>query len=348
MEVQVVRFTMKPFWLATGLLACLIVVLVGFCQCGVSLQRFEESRSLMGTYVKVVVYADEGIAEEAIDAAFARIEEIEKIASIFDSDSEAFRLNQHGYLDAPSQELLELIDLSLDYYRLTDGCFDVTAQPLLELWQYDPDAEKQFWELEESVQMERINEALKLTGSDKIVIEDNRVSFEEEGMEITFGGIAKGYAVDEALEVLESMGIRYALIDAGGDIGTLGSKPNGELWNVALVNPDDTSQSLATFHVRDKAVATSGNYERYWDPEKQVHHIMDPKTGYSATGCISVTIIAENCTQADILATGVFVLGAENGMRLVESQRDVECLIVDADRVIHHSSGMFEYLSEEQ
>jgi len=302
----------------------------------------------MGTYVKVVVYADEGVAEEAIDAAFTRMEEIEKIASIFDSESEAFRLNRDGHLDAPSPELLELIDLSLDYYQLTNGSFDIAVQPLLDLWQYNPDAEKQFWELEESVQTERISEAMGLTGSDKIVIEDNRISFEEDGMKITFGGIAKGYAVDEALEVLRGMGVKYALIDAGGDIGTLGSKPKGELWNVALVNPDDTSQSLGTFHVQDKAVATSGNYERYWDPDKEVHHIMDPRTGYSASGCISVTLVAENCTLADVLATGVFVLGAEDGMRLVESQRDVECLMVDADREIHRSSGISDYLREEQ
>jgi len=301
----------------------------------------------MGTYVKVVVYADEGVAEEAIDAAFTRMEEIEKIASIFDSESEAFRLNRDGHLDSPSPELLELINLSLDYYQLTNGSFDVAVQPLLDLWQYDPDAERQFWELEKSAQAERINEAMGLAGSDKIIIEDNRVSFAKEGMKITFGGIAKGYAVDEALEVLRSMGIRYALIDAGGDIGTLDSKPNGELWNVALVNPDDASQSLAAFHVHNKAVATSGNYERYWDPDKEVHHIMDPKTGYSAVGCISVTIIAENCTLADVLATGVFVLGAEDGMRLIESQPGVECLIVDADREIHRSSGISEYLREE-
>ena len=347
-EVQTVQFTRKSYWLVAGLLLCLIVILVGFCRCGGSLQRFEESRSLMGTVVRVVVYADEGIAEEAINASFTRIEEIEKIASIFDSESEAFRLNQDGYLDKPSQELLELINLSLDYYQSIEGCFDITAQPLLELWQYDPNAEQQFWELEEAVQSERINEISRLVGSDKIAVEDNSLFFEEEGMKITFGGIAKGYAVDEALEVLRGMGIRYALIDAGGDIGTLDSKPNGELWNVALVNPDDTSQSLATFSIQNRAVATSGNYERYWDPEKQVHHIMDPRTGYSATGCISVTIVAENCTQADILATGVFVLGVEDGVRLIESLRNVECFIVDADRVIHRSSGISKYLGEEQ
>ncbi len=302
----------------------------------------------MGTYVTVVVYADEEIQEEAINAAFARMDEIVKVASLFDEESETFKLNQDGYLDAPSDELSELINMSLDYSELTDGSFDVTCQPLLDLWSFKPDADKQFWELDESIQKEQINEVSKLVGFDKIVIEENRIYFKEEGMEITLSGIAKGYAVDEALNVIADMGIKYALVDAGGDIGTLGAKPDGELWTVALVNPDDTSQSLAKFVFSDESVATSGNYERYFDPEAEVGHIMDPRTGYSATDSISVTIIAESCTQADTLATGVFVMGPEDGMRLVESLDSVETFIVDSNRVIYRSSGLSDYLSEGQ
>jgi len=271
------------------------------------------------------------------------MEEIDGIATTWDSEGEAFKLNQNGYSDTPSDELLELINLSLYYSELTDGSFDITVQPLLDLWSYNPDADKQFWELDESAQKVEINKALKLVGSDQIIIEDNTIRFKEEGVKITLGGIAKGYAVDEALEVIKDMGIRYALVDAGGDIGTLGSKPEGELWQVALVNPDDTSQNLATFRVHDKAIATSGNYERYFDLEKEVHHIINPETGSSATGSISVTIIAKSSTQADTLATAVFVMGAEDGMNLVESLKNVECLIVDADRKIYQSSGLSQY-----
>ena len=338
----------KSYQVIAGLLILLIVLLMSVT-CARELPiRFEETRSLMDTYVKVVIYADEGIAEEAINAAFARMEEIERIATIWDSEGEAFKLNQDGYSDTPSDELLELINLSLDYSELTDGSFDITVQPLLDLWEYNPDADKQFWELDESTQKAEINKALKLVGPDQIITEDNTIRFKEEGTKITLGGIAKGYAVDEALEVLRGMGIKYALVDAGGDIGTLGSKPDGELWNVALVNPDDTSQSLANFRFSDKSVATSGNYVRYFDPEAKVHHIINPDTGYSATDSISVTIIAESCTQADVLATAVFVMGPESGMRLVESLDDVEGFIVDGDRIIYRSSGLSEYLSERQ
>ncbi len=336
----------KSYQIIAGLLLLLIVLLMSVTCAGEPPKRFEETRSLMDTYVTVVVYSDEKTAEEAISAAFDRMEEIVNIATTFDETGEAFRLNQDGYLDAPSDELLELISMSLDYSELTGGSFDITCQPLLDLWEYKPDADKQFWELDESTQKAEINEALKLVGPDQIIIEDNTISFKEEGTKITLGGIAKGYAVDEALEVLKDMGIKYALVDAGGDIGTLGSRPEGELWSIALVNPDDTSEYLVDFKIKDKSVATSGNYERYFDLEKKVHHIINPETGYSATGSISVTIIAENCTYADALATAVFVMGAEDGMELVELLDDVECFIVDADRKIHRSSGLSEYLSE--
>ncbi len=331
-----------------GLLILLIVAL-GTASCTTKpLTKFEDTRDMMDTFVTITVYSDEKTAEEAISAAFARMEEIERIASIFDEQSEAFQLNQVGRLDTASDDLLKLLTMSLDYSELTGGSFDITCQPLLDLWSYKPDADKQFWELDETAQRERINETLKLVGPDQIIIEDNTIRFKEEGMKITLGGIAKGYAVDEALEVISSMGIKHALVNAGGDMGTLGSKPNREPWSVALVNPDDTSQCLATFSFSDKAIATSGSYARYFDPEKKAHHIINPKSGYSAKECISVTIIAENCTRADTLATGVFVMGPDNGMTLVESLDDVECLIVDADRIIHLSSGLSKYLIERQ
>jgi len=314
--VKIGKDMKKSYKLIAGLLILLIVVLgsVG-CTREPSL-RFEETRSLMDTYVKVIVYSDEETAETAINAAFARIGEIEKIATTWDSEGEAFKLNQDGYLDTPSDDLLKLINMSLNYYKLTEGSFDITVQPLLELWQGG------LWKESKEVQQSKIDETLGLVGSDKIAIEDNRIYFQTEGMEITLGGIAKGYAVDEALEVLRDMGIKYALVDAGGDMGTINSKPDGELWNIALVNPDDTSQSLANFEFSDKS------------------------TGYSAPECISVTVIAGSCTEVDALSTSVFVMGPEDGMRLIESLDDVECFIVDADRTIHHSSGLSKYLVE--
>lgn len=300
----------------------------------------------MDTFVTVIIYESPDTGQESIDAAFTRMEEIETIATTWDSKGEAYRLNEAGYLDNPSEELLEMIELSLEFNEITDGCFDITVQPLLDLWQYDPDAEKQFWELDKSDQQSAIDATMKLVGNDRIILDGNTIRLTE-GSSITLGGIAKGYAADEALETLKDLGIKHALVNAGGDIRTLGTKPDGESWGIALVNPDDTTQSLASFVVEGQAVTTSGNYERYFNPDKSAHHIINPKTGFSADMCISVTIIAESGTRADALATGVFVLGPDNGMDLVENLDDVEALIVDTARNIYRSSGLALYLIDE-
>ena len=299
---------------------------------------------MMDTFITVIVYTtDEAKSEEVINAAFERMEEIEGIASIFDEQSQASRLNRDGYLESPSKDLRNLIDISLEYSQRTDGYFDITVQPLLELW------ESGLWMEPEDVQQNRVNETLKLVGPDKIMVEDDRILLTEEGVKITLGGIAKGYAVDEALKVIKSMGVKNALINAGGDMAAIGSKPRGEAWYIALVNPDDTSQSLANFDIINNAITTSGNYERYFDPERKAHHILNPKTGYPAQGIISVTVIADTATQADALSTSIFVMGPEAGIDLVESLSNVECLIVSADRqTMYVSSGLSEYLVESE
>jgi thiamine biosynthesis lipoprotein len=306
---------------------------------GLQLGRYEETRSLMDTFVNITLYtSSQENAAEAFDAAFVKMEEIEDKASIFDENSEAFRLNRDGYLENPSEDFRKMMDLSLEYSQFTDGYFDITVQPLLELW------EGGLWQESETVQEQRIAETMTMVGYDKLVVEEDRVSFSVEGMEITLGGIAKGYAVDAALEVIQDQGIEHALINAGGDMIVLGTKAQGQMWKVALVNPDNTSQSLAEFALADNAIATSGNYERYFDPEKTAHHIINPKTGYSAAECISTTVIAPSVTQADALATGIFVMGPDEGIDLIESLDNAECLIVDNYREIHLSSGLSKHI----
>ena len=298
---------------------------------------------MMDTFIQVTIYSeDKAVAEKALGSAFARMEEIAGVASIYDEDSQAFQLNQNGYLDNPSLDLVRLIRLSIEYHKISDGYFDITVQPLLELWSGG------LWQESEEEQQRMVNGTLALVGSEKIDITGDRIAFQSEGMKITLGAITKGYAVDEALNVLEDIGIKHALIAAAGDISSLGTKPNGEPWNIALVNPDNTEDSLATFTFAQKSVSTSGNYERYFSPDKKAHHIINPKTGFSAGDLISVTIITGSGTQADSLATSVFVMGPEVGMRLVESLDDAECFMVDNERNIHLSSGIDKYLNESE
>ena len=309
-----------------------------------TLERFEETREMMGTYVTIIIYSEQGKSEEILEAAFGRIQEISDIASIYDPESELSELNREGSISDPSEELRELITLSIEYYNISGGSFDITISPVLKLWQ------EGLWMESEEVQQEKVKEALELVGSDMIIVEDSNISFKNRGMSLDLGGIAKGYAVDMALEVIEGYGIESALVNAGGDICTIGGKAGGEKWIVELDDPYDPENKntgkdpLPAFEFEDMAVATSGNYYRYYDPERQVHHITDPLTGYSANKCISATIIADSCTEADVLATAVFVKGPEEGIGLVEDMEGIEALIIDADGIIYQSSGLFRYI----
>ncbi len=321
-------------------------LLLSFSSCKFStIKRVEETREVMGSYATIIVFSDEETGNEAINAAFDRIKEIEDIASIFDENSEASFLNKNGYLDNPSQDFLNLINSSIEYYNITGGCFDITVQPLLDLWSVG-----ELWKESPEVQAQRIEETFPAIGSDKIIISDDRIEFSVDGMAITFGGIAQGYAVDEAMKIIKGFEIKQALVNISGDIYAMGVKPDNEKWTVELENPntptstDTDMEPLPTFVFADKAVTTSGNYYRYYDPEGEVGHIMDPRTGYSANTCISSTVIADTCIKADALATSVFVLGPEDGMDLVESLDGVEALIIDSDKNIYSSSGLSEYI----
>ena len=302
----------------------------------------EETRNMMDTVVRVTVYAtDKASADKAAAAAFARIQKVADAASIFDKKAEAFRLNRDGHLDNPSAELIELTRLSLEYNRITNGYFDITVQPLLDLWSAG------LWKEKPEVQQSRVAETMKLIGSDNIELSASRISLPVKGMKLTFGAIAKGYAVEEALNTLKAEGIKHATVTAGGEIGSLGTKPDGQPWTIALVNPDNAKQSLATFQwLAEKSISTSGNYERYFSADKKVNHLVNPKTGYSIPDCTSVTIIASTNTRTDALATAIFAMGPEAGMNLVKSLKDVECLMVDGNNQIITSRGIDKYLSQ--
>ena len=314
---------------------------------------FQDRREMMDTWVTITVYdRSPKKAEAAIDAAFSRMAQVEQEASIFDPQAEAYRLNEQGRLDDPSSDLWEIITAAISDYSITDGTFDITVEPLLDLWRYKEGAQEQFWELDPEAQQEQIAQAMSLLGADRIkmITTPNRAIVLEPGMEITLGGIAKGYAVDRGLEALRQQGIEHALIDAGGDIGAFGGKPNNEKWELALRNPKDENSCLATFAISDGAIATSGNYERFFDPAAEVGHIMDPRTGYSSHASSSASVIAPTCTQADALATAVFVLGPKDGMNLVNLLDGVEALVVGYDdpQRIFKSTGIDTYIDQEK
>lgn len=307
--------------------------------CTSKLQRFEDTREKMGTFVNIIIYSAEADAAKILDDAFLKIDELNKIASNYDKESSVSILNQNGIIENAPKELIEIISLSKEYNKKTMGAFDITVDPLLKLWS------EGLWEESKEVQQQKISETLELVDSDKIIIDGSTIKFAVPGMSVTLGGVAKGYIVDKVIELIKSYGVKNALVNAGGDIATLGSKPDGELWSVSLENPDNTSEKIVEFAFANKAIATSGNYYRYFDPTKEAHHIIDPRTGYSAdSGCISSTIIADNATIADILATAVFVLGPQDGLKVVEGLDNVEAFIIDEEKNFHKSSGIDKYI----
>jgi thiamine biosynthesis lipoprotein len=290
----------------------------------------------MGTVVKItVVDKDKNKAVEAVNEAFSEIERIENIVSIYKDSTQVYSLNEKGFLRNASDELIYLLKKSVYFSKLSEGAFDVTVQPILDLYKYSFEVKKRppaDWEIEET---------LKLVGSNYIIVDGNDVRLRK-NMKVTLGGIAKGYIIDKAIEVLNNKGIEHALVDAGGDIRVIGKKDANKDWSIALKNPRNDDEYITIIKLNDISVATSGDYERYFDEDKEFHHIVDPRTGYSATDLISVTIITSKAIDADALATSVFVLGPEKGLALIESLRDVEGLLITAEKEVIKSSG-FEY-----
>lgn len=277
-------------------------------------------------------------SEEDFAAAFNEMKRIEKLMDVHNPESELSRINKLADKRPikVSKEIFEVLKGAREYSALTSGAFDVSIRPLSRLW-------GERGKLKEIPEVREIEERLSLVNYKNIILNERNqtVEFKREGVALDLGGIAKGYALDCVVKVLKERGIKEALINAGGDIRVMG----GRNWRVGLQHPRKENEVLAVIELKDQAIATSGDYQRYFIKEgKRYHHIINPETGYPAQKCMSVTIIGPSATQADILATGVFVLGPERGMELIESLKDVEGIIIDSQGKILLSSGLREKL----
>ena len=281
----------------------LLVSALSGCQ---SRQLYKDSRMMLGPIVELTS-ADKRAAE----IAFKEIARIENLLSRYKEQSEVARLNAQGRISA-SQETLYLFEKAGEFWQASQGAFDITVAPLLALWG--------FYGLDFRVpDSAEIEEARRLIGFDKIKINGNIIEFNEIGMQVDLGGIAKGYAVDSAIKKLRRAGINSALINAGGDVYCLGDK-NGKPWRIAV--KAGAKRGFADYlKLKDQAVATSGDYEKYFSYNgKHYSHILDPRSGRPAdSGISSVSVIAADCLTADALATSIMILGEEAGRELAES-----------------------------
>jgi FAD:protein FMN transferase len=326
---------------------CLIVILIaaltGVPGCG-SLPRspkpivVKRAQMQMGTLVTITAVAEtESVAQAAASSGFAEIRRLEELLSTWIPTSELSGVNAAAGSAGVhvSPETMEIVQRSLQAAEMTDGGFNIAIGPAVEAWSV---TERQHIPTE--TELEQLIPLVDLHGV-HVDVRDRTISLERAGMRIDVGGIGKGYAADRALEMMRKAGAEAGVVALSGDIKTFGRLPDGLPFPVGIQHPRKEGAVLAWIDLQDEAISTAGDYERFFERDGvRYHHILDPKTLQPARGCQSVTVIAREGVWADGLDTGIFVMGPERGMELVEHLTDVEAIIVDADGRMLVSSGL--------
>ena len=297
--------------------------------------KVSKTRLAMGTFVSMtLIHPSRDEAEQTMGLAFQEIDRLSTLLSRFQGGTAVFQLNQEGRLKGLPPEMKEVVARALYFHRVSGGTFDITVKPLVDLFK-EAFGQKNGAAPSES-EIERV---LRLVGSDKIALRDGTLYFEKPGMGITLDGIDKGYIVDKASEILTRGHIQNHLINAGGDIRTRGTKADNKPWTVAVQDPLKRKNYPDIIHMRDGAIATSGNYEVFFDREKLFHHIVNPATGLSPEQSTSVSVLAKTTTEADALSTTVFVMGPAQGTAFIDGLPNCESLVIDKDGGLRKSRG---------
>lgn len=322
-----------------------LLLLVAWSGCGKSPQTgpVEDTRFLMDTAVRIAVYEaplSQAQIESAIQGAFEAMQDVERKTSAHQSESDVARLNRcaGGEAVPVSEETRAVLHEAVHVSAVTNGAFDPTIAPIQELWGF-------FSGSPTVPEDSEIRSRLPLVDYSRIEWIGNKVRLGEPGVGLDLGGIAKGFNIDRAVEALRSAGVRSALVDAGGDLRIFGPHPKNPHWRIGIKHPRRGRGSLfGVIETGPVSIATSGDYERFFIREgRRYHHILDPKTGRPARGCISVTVVTDNAVQADAYATAVFVMGPDKGMALIESRPDLEGVILykeDGEIRTRISSGL--------
>jgi thiamine biosynthesis lipoprotein len=291
------------------------------------LHRVSETRLQLGTIVTVtVVHPEADEAREMVGAAFGEIERLEAILSRYRPSTPVATLNREGVVVGAPAELVEVTARALEYARITGGAFDVTVAPLLDLYAR---AARSGGGLPGRA---RVEEALARVDYRALRLEGSDIAFERPGMALTLDGIAKGYVVDRTARVLASSGAERVMVDAGGDIAATEGHPSDDPWRIAIQDPRDEGAHLGVLQLRGQCVASSGDYVETFTQDRRLHHILDPRTGFSPERVSGATVVARSAMDADALSTSVFVLGPEAGLDLLEGLDDVEGMIVTKDQ----------------
>ncbi len=317
------------------IIICVFSAILFLTGCERAREPVSKTDFVMDTVAIITVYDDlpEGEAEKLIDQCFSKIREYERLFSAEIPDSDISRINDSaGEPVKVSEESIDLIDTALYYSSISDGAFDITIRPVSKLWDFRSG--------EKNVPDDKdINEALKHVGYGNILLdkENLTVTLKDPEAEIDPGAIAKGFTGDRVKELLLNKGVRSAVINLGGNVVLIGSKPDGTAFKVGVEKPfGKENEMIKTLEEKDKSIVTSGDYERYFiKDDKLYHHILDTKTGYPVdSGLDAVTVISPLSVDGDALSTMCFCLGKEKSEELLKeiALKDTRIYYVDAER----------------
>ena len=285
---------------------------------------------LFDTVIKIQILdpADESI----LDGLKKLCEKYDTMFSATNTDSELYKLNHaNGQPFTVSSETANLIQEGIHYSELSGGAFDLTIEPVSALWDFKADKPT-------VPSSDAIAQAVSHVDYTKVDIQDNTVTLEDPEASIDLGAIAKGYIADQVKTYLKKQGIKHAIINLGGNVDVIGTKPDGSKYNIGIQKPfDESGEAITSVQLKDQTVVTSGIYERYFKKNgKLYHHILDPRTGYPCENNLySVSIITDSSTKADALSTTCFLLGYEKGMELIQSMDGVEAIFITDDEKVH-------------
>jgi thiamine biosynthesis lipoprotein len=335
------------------IIGALLLMTLASCRTGGN-KRIEESLFALDTYITFSVSTGKGQDSRAgLDLAIKRIQEIEQSMSVTIADSDISKINNAAGKEAVkvNADTFYVIKKAIQYGELTQGKFDISVSPIVKLWDINGDNPR----IPDDKEIEQV---LPLVDYKKIILDEQEqtVFLKQEGMSIDLGGIAKGYAGDEVVRILKEHKVTNALINLGGNIATINGKEDGSPWRIGIQNPrleDDSGKRghVAAIPAKGNSIVTSGDYERYLvevfqKTGERYHHIFDTTTGYPAkNGVISVSIVTESGIDADALSTSLFVIGVEDGLKLVNELEGIEAMFITEDKEIYLSEGLKDQIS---
>lgn len=295
-----------------------------------NMEKSEKNIFAMDTVMNIKIYGDG--ANELTEDAEKEINRLDKLLDRKDESGEIYALNKNGSLDA-GHDTKYLIQKALEMSAMTGGAFDITIAPLMDLWG--------FYTKEYHVPtQEELQRELKKVNYNNITLSGDRVTISK-GAQIDLGGIAKGYLSGKLADYFRQCGVKYAIISLGGNVEAIGTKPDGEKWTVAIQHPNSEG-FIGTLKVSDRAVITSGGYQRYFEKDGKVyHHIIDPKTGISAqSGIKSATVVSSDSAGADALSTALFVMGLEKSREFLKEHKEYDAVIMTEDNKVYITEGI--------